>query len=507
MQARATIHEELSNGKLPRSSWRSRCGSACVFLAVLYFGTLAGAVTVIAAEEPAENQPVFLRIRWNKPAGVFRPLHGINKGPLVAGGLIDLRAPHRALSIPWVRLHDCHWPNADVVDCHVIFPDETADPADPVSYDFRRTDEYLRAIHETGAQIIYRLGESIDHTNDRRFTHPPRDPQKWAEACLGIIRHYNDGWADGFHYGIRYWEIWNEPENRPAMWSGSDDDYLALYKTAALRIKNTHPAVAVGGPGAGYVGKFDDGALVPTEFITRFLAMCRTEHVPLDFFSWHFYGDDPAQMVARAQAIRRWLDANGFAKTESHLNEWNYLPNNNWAPLGHDAVPEARRAHYEKMSGPDGAAFIVDALLALQDAPVDVCNLFHGETGGFGLFDEFGVPAKSYEALAAFARFLKTPQRLPVEVDAPAMLRIAAGADRAGVLLQILVSNRGNDARNVAIDLRDSPWAGPVVIEIRRIDRTHSLVTVEERTLFPPQSIGAILVPSASVTLVSLRKP
>ena len=65
----------------------------------------------------------------------------------------------------------------------------------------------------------------------------------------------------------------------------------------------------------------------------------------------------------------------------------------------------------------------------------------------------------------------------------------------------------GNDARNVAIDLRDSPWAGPVVIEIRRIDRTNSLVRVEERTLSAPQSIGAILAPSASVTLVSLRKP
>ena len=58
--------------------------------------------------------------------------------------------------------------------------------------------------------------------------HPPADAAKWAAICVGIIRHYNEGWANGFHHGIRYWEIWNEPENRPAMWTGTDEDYLAL---------------------------------------------------------------------------------------------------------------------------------------------------------------------------------------------------------------------------------------------------------------------------------------
>ena len=122
-----------------------------------------------------------------------------------------------------------------------VFPNPNADPALPESYDFRLTDEYIEAVRKTGAEPIYRLGESIEHTSVKRYVHPPADMEKWAAVCLGIIRHYNEGWADGFHHNIRYWEIWNEPENRPVMWSGTDDDYLRLYRIAATAIKKRVP--------------------------------------------------------------------------------------------------------------------------------------------------------------------------------------------------------------------------------------------------------------------------
>src|SRR4026208_109760 len=102
---------------------------------------------------------------------------------------------------------------------HAIFRDINADPDDPKSYDFALTDEYLRSVFTAGMHVVYRLGESIEHTEAKRFVHPPADPGRWANACVGIIKHYNDLWAKGFRYGIKYWEIWNEPENRPAMWS------------------------------------------------------------------------------------------------------------------------------------------------------------------------------------------------------------------------------------------------------------------------------------------------
>lgn len=40
---------------------------------------------------------------------------------------------------------------------------------------------------------------------------PPRDHDQWADICIHIIRHYNEGWANGFHLNLDYWHIWEEP--------------------------------------------------------------------------------------------------------------------------------------------------------------------------------------------------------------------------------------------------------------------------------------------------------
>ena len=48
------------------------------------------------------------------------------------------------------------------------------------------------------------------------------DIDKFAEVVRHIVLHYNKGWADGYHYGIRYWEIWNEPDFKP-FWNGTPD--------------------------------------------------------------------------------------------------------------------------------------------------------------------------------------------------------------------------------------------------------------------------------------------
>ena len=161
------------------------------------------------------------------------------------------------------------------------------------------------------------------------------------------------------------------------MWSGTDDDYLRLYRTAATAIKKEFPDLKVGGPALGASGCFVKGEFQPTDFAAKFLTMCRKENVPLNFFSWHCYTANPAELSARARAIRRLLDSKGFTETENHLNEWNYLPDNDWGPITRSGTPAARTRAYDAMGGAPGAAFITAALLELQDAPVDVCNLFH----------------------------------------------------------------------------------------------------------------------------------
>ena len=471
----------------------------------LRFPSLRCLAVLFLASVPLLAEEAVLNADFSVHTGAIRPLHGINKGPLAPGGILDVIKEQKELGIPFTRLHDCGWPNPYVVDHHAVFPNPNADPSLPQSYDFRLTDEYIDAVRQTGAQPIYRLGESIEHTSVRRYVHPPADMEKWSAICLGIIRHYNEGWADGFHYNIRHWEIWNEPENRPAMWSGTDDDYLRLYRTAALAIKKQFPALKVGGPALGASGSFVNGEFVPTDFALNFLAMCRHDDVPLNFFSWHCYTANPSELPARSQAIRRLLDSKGFTETESHLNEWNYLPGNTWDPIAKTGAPTARQHYYEEMAGAPGAAFIAASLLELQDAPVDVCNFFHGELGGFGIFTEQGVPLKAYQALRAFQGLMETPRRVETRGAVAGKLAFAAGLSTQGREATLLVSNFADPRSEILVNWQAFAWTGGVTAEIHTVDATQDYSHPRTETLASETPSLRLTLTAPALALIRLR--
>ena len=468
-----------------------------MFRVVTSLLALVAVGSLVLAESPPE-----IEIDCRARLGDARALHGINKGPLAANGLIDVSAEQRALKPPSIRLHDCHHPNPDVVDVHAVFPNADADPAQPGSYDFRATDLYLAAAQATGARLVYRLGESIEHQEVKRHVHPPRDPARWAEVCAGIVRHYQAGWAGGTPRDIAYWEIWNEPENRPVMWTGTEEQFLDLYAVTARRLRREFPTIKLGGPGFGYYGRFEGGEFRPSAFCAAFLDRCRREDLPLDFLSWHVYTDDPAELAQRARAMRRLLDAQGFTRTESHLNEWNYLPDNSWDVLSRQATPAARQRAADRMVGAEGGAFLVAGLLALQEAPVDMANLFHGETGLFGLFTEVGAPNRNYHATLAFARWLETPRRVRVTGTDARGLALAAGVSVDESSLALLVANRSGPA-SCSIRLKSLPWRGEFGIVSRLVDATHAFEPAEVAVRVG-DALQVSLAPPA-VALITLR--
>ena len=84
------------------------------------------------------------------------------------------------------------------------------------------TDEALRLARDMGLKIFYRLGSSIEHTEDGHHWNivvKPDDVAQYVEACAGIVRHYTQGWADGFRWDIPYWEIWTEWGTDPLLWA------------------------------------------------------------------------------------------------------------------------------------------------------------------------------------------------------------------------------------------------------------------------------------------------
>ena len=463
-------------------------------------------VPAFASAAPARSSVADVEVDGSRVIGEIRPLHGVNLGPLCYRGMVDLSAYHRELQVPLTRLHDVVWMNADAVDISTLFRDFRNDPDRAESYDFATTDDYIQAIVNVGSRIVYRLGESIEHTPRKYRVHPPSDPGKWAAICVGVIRHYNDGWAHGFHHNIRHWEIWNEPDVRPAMWTGTDEQYFQLYEVTAKAIKARFPDVKVGGPALGGTGDFAGETFKPTAFLTNFLARCRQRGAPLDFFSWHRYTSNPWDLPRRARAMRLVLDKFGFANTESHLNEWNYLPHDDWKPMMREGQGELREKWYAEMGGPAGAAFTASGLILLQDAPVDAANYYTGEIQGFGLFDFHGVPKKTFYAMKAFRGLLDTPLRLAAQGGQPDRLAICAGTNPDRSAVGILISSFQSGDTTVELRLKGLPWRGPTVCETCVVDALQNLAKAGEVKLAADGIRISQELKGASVCLLKLKR-
>ena len=443
-------------------------------------------------------------IDFSKTAGRIRPLHGVNLGPLCYRGMVDLTAYHREIGVPYTRLHDVVWLNAEAVDIHTIFRDFRNDPDDPASYSFAATDDYIQAVINTGSGIVYRLGESIEHTKRQYFVNPPADPRKWAAICVGIIRHYKEGWANGFRHGIRYWEIWNEPDVRPQMWPAKDEEFLTLFETAAKTIKARFPDIKVGGPAMGHSGDFAGDEFKPVPFAARFLDYCKDHQVPLDFYSWHRYTADPWDMQRRARGVRQMLDRRGFTKTESHFNEWNYLPRDDWAPMMLAGAGEKREQWFVEMGGPRGAAFTATVLMLLQDCPVDVANYYTGEIQGFGLFSFHGSPRKNYYAFKAFRQLLDCPMRVATPPAEAGKVTLCAGRNENGTAAAILVSNFIAPETSFAIVPAGLPWAGASRFEVLKLDGERDLQSIRGGQLQQGQAITLDKFEAPAVVLIKL---
>lgn len=445
-----------------------------------------------------------ITVDFSKTNGIIRPLHGVNLGPLCYRGIVDLSQYHRELNLPLTRLHDVVWVNADAVDISTIFRDFRDAPTQAENYDFAATDDYLAAVVNAGSPILYRLGESIEHTKRKYRVHPPADFAKWAEICCAIIRHYNEGWAGGFHHKIQYWEIWNEPENQPAMWTGTDEQYFQLYEVTAKAIKARWPDLKVGGPSLGYTGEWKDGRFKAGDFLLHFLDYCRAHQVPLDFFSWHRYSGDPADYAQRARAIRQVLDDHGFTKAESHLNEWNYLPNEDWRPMTKEGQGAVRERWSNEIRGPKGAAFASWTLISLQDAPVDMANFYTAEVQMFGMFNFNGVPQKTFYAFRAFRGLLDTPRRVQTPPCEAGQVAACAGLDAKSGHACVLLSNFATAGDSPKLGLRHLPWTGATRFELYLLDTGHDFDLVRSGSMQGERSLVLPELAPASVILLKL---
>ena len=396
------------------------------------------------SQEAANSGFRSLSVDASTVIGEIRSFQGVNgpPSPLMAG-LPSLVQQYKQLHINQVRTHDFMGPTeidskfeqgngllawlvpdsaqrAGVVkagNAGIIFPDWSADPEKPASYNFGPTDTVLAAIRASGAEIYYRVGRSWGAN-----INPPGDFDKFANVVKHIAMHYNQGWASGFHFNIRYWEFWNEPDG--LFWSGTPEQFYSLYEKTARALKSVDPTLKVGGNGKAF--PYDDGG-----YREGFIDYCATHKVPMDFFSWHTYTDssaDPYDAIRLARQIREILDTRGFPKAESILSEWN---------LTADFTDEEKA----RLQGADNAAYIGAVLSYLQDAPLDHAHFYRGDAAWMGLFDLKGQPFKTADTFRAVGQMLDTPKRLAVKGTDTFGFAALAGRSADGKTVQVLISN------------------------------------------------------------------
>ncbi len=363
-----------------------------------------------------------------------KPMHGGGQPPLGGVGLTEYFHYLTEAGIPFARLHDVGgaFGGGRFVDVSNVFRDFDADETDPAGYDFTFTDLLIRALVEAGVEPYYRLGTTIENQALVKAyrTHPPKDPAKWARICEHIIRHYTEGWADGFHYRIRYWEIWNEPEvqNR-MMWSGTPEEYYHLYDVAAKHLKSCFPHLRIGGyASCGFAAAVPVAGIQPTaheqsllDFFYGFFRYIGEHGTPIDFFSWHSYAD-----TARVAKMDAWLHTElerlGYAGLETHLNEWNPFAN------------EYGTAHH--------SAEMTAMMIAMQHGHADVCCIYDMRTNTAPYCPLFDIrthrPIHGYYALAAFDRLYRLGTQVETFCDTEGLYALAAsdGAHHA-----LLVAN------------------------------------------------------------------
>ena len=394
-----------------------------------------------------------IKFDLNKTYGKFRVMNAVNNGPVHKRHANDQKRSNfeefKAARIPYARNHDAAF-NAGYggehsVDISGVFPNFDADVNDPASYDFACTDVYMKNIIKYGSKPFYRLGSKIEHNVKKYGTLPPKDFYKWAEICEHIIRHYTEGWADGFHFDMEYWEIWNEPDLDPddstnkRCWGGTEEEFARFFTIAAKHLKSCFPHLKIGGP--AFAGD--------ESYMDRFFERVTKENTPMDFVSWHWYWTQPMDLSIKATRIRELIDKHGYKNAESICNEWNYV--RGWT--------EEFVYSIEQIISMKGAAFTAACMLALQNNPnVDMLMYYDARPTAFnGLFDMYTYrPLKGYYAFTAFSTLYKMGQHCESVSDDEDVYAVAArDGDKKAVMISYYCEDDNKGDKTVFI-----PWQG-----------------------------------------------
>ena len=279
-------------------------------------------------------------IHFAEEYGRIAPIHGVNNGPLIrnAWEIEDCQQiwygsnyteEYNEMQIPSSRTHgegpgDMNriWIHADEDGVPVY---EGYDPLNLSNYDFTETDQRVQAtMATTHTSVYWRMGYSKAfpaYQDCSDWRSPPDNFTVFAQAAVQVLKHYRQGWNDGFYFdSFDVVEVWNEPY-LSEWWNGTADEYYELYHAVNLAVTNEF-GDEIDVVAAITLGDGDDG------FSHRFMELAQQNNEPIDAVYVHLYRVNPSQttyfFTHETESLGVFLAQYGYSEnTPVYITEWN----------------------------------------------------------------------------------------------------------------------------------------------------------------------------------------
>ena len=404
-----------------------------------------------------------ISVNLSKTVKPIKPMHAGGQPPLGGKDMNEFFHYMTEAGIPFSRLHDVGgaFGGGRFVDIPNLFRNFDADESNPDNYDFTFTDHLIKSLFDAGVEPYFRLGITIENQAYIKpyHTFPPKDYQKWARVCEHVIRHYTEGWANGFTYPIRYWEIWNEPEVQgQQMWCGSDEEYYRLYEVTAKHLKACFPHLKIGGYasiGFYYITEPIEKRATRPEFehaitfFEGFFRYVKAHECPIDFFSWHSYRDTATTLIW-ADYLHTRLVEFGYGDLETHLNEWD--------------------PYYKEFGTAHHSAEVAAMMLGMQDKHTDLLCIYDMRTTNAPYCPLFDIrthkPIHAYYSMVAFNALYKLGMQVKLQNDTDRLYAVAASN---GEHHAIMLSNLTGECRELHFEGVDLSNARFSIIDRERL--------------------------------------
>lgn len=296
------------------------------------------APTEPSTPEPAETETLLPPTSTPEPTPTLSPLRPltVNVDYLTDVGTFDASRMLNGSVGGYVPLSNFNW-LADsldemiAIDLEMIRMDHLTDDTyyrvvwrntdGDLQFDFSRLNRAIVPIFQAGMEPLMCLSyKPLVLAPQGTERQPPTDMNEWAEVVRAYVTHFKRMGYTGLH-----WEVWNEPD-LGFFFQGSPQQYVQLYVTTAQTIKAIDPTARVGGTGDSSVGS-PGGKLQPL------LAHIQAHpEVPLDFVSYHDYGDPngdglpPYQLDWNVTAVESLLETHNLAPRDIFVTEWHLTP-------------------------------------------------------------------------------------------------------------------------------------------------------------------------------------